>query len=219
MHRGLTIHAEHIPGVYNTVADAESRQRFESSDSTAQQTAPLLFQLQTRPRSGGSGCSGSVLVSSETLRFSSICSDREMSSEVGAGTGERISIDSTNVAQPDMVSNSSDQAHRPSNLVARFQEDHHKSSGRDTSTDRAKQPVPGPLQSFRMSIQEQGISDESFRIISAAWRKGTEKHTHQHGESGYFGVIEQILIPFHHLSDLFLDLLTGSFMKANSTLP
>ena len=73
-----------------------------------------------------------------------------------------------------MVSNSSDQAHRPSTLVARFQ-DHHESSGRDTPTDRAKQPVPGRLQSFGTSIQEQGISDESFRIISAAWRKGTEK--------------------------------------------
>ena len=33
--------------------------------------------------------------------------------------------------------------------------------------------------------------------------KAQKKHTHQHGESGYFGVIEQIPIPFHHLSDLF----------------
>ena len=32
MIRGITIHPEHIPGVYNTVADAESRQRFEPSD-------------------------------------------------------------------------------------------------------------------------------------------------------------------------------------------
>ena len=32
MTRGITLHAEHIPGVYNTVADAESRQRFEQSD-------------------------------------------------------------------------------------------------------------------------------------------------------------------------------------------
>ena len=61
------------------------------------------------------------------------------------------------------------------NLVARFQEDHHESSGRDTPTDRAKQLIPGRLQSFRTSIQEQGISGESFRITSAAWRKGTEK--------------------------------------------
>ena len=119
-----------------------------------------------RPRSGGSGCSGSMLVRSETLCFPSVCSDREMPSEVAAGTGERISIDSTSVAQPDMVSNSSDQAHRPSDLVARYQEDHHESSGRDTPTDRARQPVPGRLQSFRTSIQEQGISDESFRIIT-----------------------------------------------------
>ena len=29
---GITTHAEHIQGVYNTVADAESRQRFEPSD-------------------------------------------------------------------------------------------------------------------------------------------------------------------------------------------
>ena len=87
--------------------------------STAQQTAPSLFQLQTRPRSGGSGCSGSVLFSSETLCFPSICSDRERSSEVGAGTGEKINIDSTSVAQPNMVSNSSDQAHQPCCQISR----------------------------------------------------------------------------------------------------
>ena len=30
--RGITIYAEHIPGVYNTVADAELRRSFEPSD-------------------------------------------------------------------------------------------------------------------------------------------------------------------------------------------
>ena len=189
---------EDTQGGFRSTSESMGSLRCGPFCSTAQQTAPSLFQLQTRPRSGGSGCSGSMLVRSETLCFPSVCSDREMPSEVGAGTGERIS---TSVAQPDMVSNSSDQAHRPSDLVAGYQEDHHESSGRDTPTDRARQPVPGRLQSFRTSIQEQGISDESFRIISAG--KAQKKHTHQHGESGYFGVIEQIPIPFHHLSDLF----------------
>ena len=32
MTRGITIHAEHILGVYNTMADAELRQRFKLSD-------------------------------------------------------------------------------------------------------------------------------------------------------------------------------------------
>ena len=143
--------------------------------SEAQQTTASLFQLQTRPGSGGSGCPGSVLVGSESLCFSPICSDREMPSEVGAGKGERTGVDSTSVAQPNMVSNSSDQAHRPADLVARLEKDYHKSSWGDTPIDREKQLAPGRLQSFRSSIQEQGISDESFRIISAAWRKGTEK--------------------------------------------
>ena len=94
--------------------------------SEAQQTTASLFQLQTRPGSGGSGCSGSVLVGSESLCFPPICSDREMPSEVGAGTGERTGVDSTSVAQPNMVSNSSDQAHRPADLIARLKKDHHK---------------------------------------------------------------------------------------------
>ena len=75
-----------------------------------------------------------------------------------------------------MVSNSFDQAHRPADLVARLERDHHKSSWGGTPIDREKQLSPGRLQSFRSSIQEQGISDESFRIILAAWRKGTEKN-------------------------------------------
>ena len=158
---------EATQGGFRSTSESMGSLRCVPFPSAAQQTAPSSFQLQTRPRSGGSGCSGSVLVRSETLCFPSVCSDREMPSEVGAGTGERISIDSTSVAQPDMVSNSSDKAHRPSDLVARFQEDHHESSGRDTPTDRAKQPVPGRLQSFRTSIQEQGISDESLNHFSS----------------------------------------------------
>ena len=87
--------------------------------------------------------------------------------------------------------------HRPADLVARLQQDHHKSSWGDTPIYREKQLASGHLQSFRSSIQEQGISDESFRIISAAWRERHVKFLFiSMGESGYFGVGRTNTIPF-----------------------
>ena len=162
---GISIHAEHSTTLWQMQswgrvrsewleATRESPQSTSKSMeslrsgplcSTGQQTAPSLFQIQIWPRNRGSGCPGSVLVRSATLCFLSVYSDTGMPLEVGAGTSERISIDSTSVAKPDMVSNSSDKAHQPSNLAAKFQ-DHHKSSGRDTPIDRAKHPAPGWLQ-------------------------------------------------------------------------
>ena len=42
LEREISIHAEHIPGIYNTVADAESRMQLEPSDWRLK---PLIFAV------------------------------------------------------------------------------------------------------------------------------------------------------------------------------
>ena len=177
--RKITIHAEHIPGVCNTVADAESRGSIEPSDrkldekvflqtarrlgsfrrdsfcSSTQPTTPSIFQLPTRPRSRSCGRTIPVLGEHETLRFPSVHSDWEMPSEDRAGSGEGTSTDSTGVAESDMVSKPPGQADRSSDPLAKYQEDRHQPNGGDAPTGGTKQCTSSRLQGFRTTIQDQ----------------------------------------------------------------
>ena len=79
------------------------------------------------------------------------------------------------MAESDVVSKPPGQADQSSDPVAKYQEDRHQPNGGDALTGGTKQSISSRLQGFRTSIQDHGISDESFKIISAAWRKSTEK--------------------------------------------
>ena len=132
-----------------------------------------------------------------------ICSDREMPSEVGAGGGERISVDSTSVAQPNMVSNSLTKLIDLPILLPDL-----------------KKIITNPARKAHPLIERNCLHLAACRVSGQVYRnkeflmslsesfqqhggKARKNHIHQHGASGYFGVVEQSPIPFHHLSGVF----------------
>ena len=155
--RGISIHAEHIPGVSNTVADAESRKAIEPSNWMLNKSVfnklqmvwgpfnvdlfaarhnrqlPRYFSFKPcRPRSRGGGCSSSRLVEAETLCLSSIHSDREVPSEDRPGSSEGNGTLSISMAQSNLVPR---QVSRSALDTTKLQGDHHEPPGRNTSDD------------------------------------------------------------------------------------
>ena len=171
--------------------------------SEAQQATASLFQLQTRPGSGGSGCPGAVLVRSESLCFPPFAligrclrkleqeQVKELVLIVPVWHNQTwfptllTKLIDLPILLPDLkkiITNPAGEAHP---LIER------------NSLHLAACRVSGQAyrnKEFRMSLSE------SFQQHGGKARKNL---IHQHGESGYFGVVEQTPIPFHHLSGLF----------------
>ena len=179
---GCRVEAEHRTkrleagqgSVYQTTRGLGSLRHRSVCGQTQQTTSPLL-QLQAGPRIGGCGCSSSALVGAKTVCLPSFHTNREMPPENCTGSSERNGTDSTGVAEPDMVSKPASQTCRLSNPIAKLQGADHKPNGGHTSISRTEQSTSSRLQSFRANVQVNDISDESFKVLSAAWRRGTEK--------------------------------------------
>ena len=114
--------------------------------SMVQQTAFSLFQLLIMTHKHRWWMPGSPLVRPETLCFPSVCSVGKMPLKIGAGTGEGI------YADVPLCHNQTWFSTRLTTMFLSVFKDHNKSNGRDIPIDRAKQPVPQHLQSFRTSI-------------------------------------------------------------------
>ena len=134
-----------------------------------------ILQLQAGSRGFGHGCSSSELGGAQPLCLSSILSDRENPPEDEAGTSEGTGLDCSSLAVPGVV---------PSVALP--------ASGLPTPTSPLSLPTIEPtgsaspagtggnspvsrLESVRHSEQFRDLSDETFHLISAAWRRGTEK--------------------------------------------
>ena len=112
---------------------------------------------------------------SQTICLPSLPSDREMSQEIRAGSGERNDSNSAILTQSVLVSDPVGQISRCSLDTAKLQPDNNQPEGRDISNGSSEQLKVSRLQSFRNTIQGHEISDDSFKLISAAWRSSTEK--------------------------------------------
>ena len=143
--------------------------------STSQCTAPTILQLQTGSGSRSSRCSIPSVDEPQSICFPSLCPDREMSQKAGSGSSGGVGAGSAFLVQPTLVSKSTSQTDRYSLDPTTFQPHYNESNGRDTPTGYSGKFTANRLQSFRSSVQGDGISDDSFKIICAAWRKGTEK--------------------------------------------
>ena len=134
-----------------------------------------ILQLHAGSRGFGHGCSSSELGGAQPLCLSSILSDRENPPEDEAGTSEGTGLDCSSLAVPGVV---------PSVALP--------ASGLPTPTSPLSLPTIEPtgsaspagtggnspvsrLESVRHSEQFRDLSDETFQLISAAWRRGTEK--------------------------------------------
>ena len=98
-----------------------------------------------------------------------------MSQETRAGSGEGNDPNSSILAQSVLVPDFIGQTDRHSLDSTELQSDNNQPKRRDTSNDSSEQPNVSRLQSFRNNIQGHGISDDSFKLITAAWRSSTEK--------------------------------------------
>ena len=225
--RRITIHAEHIPGVYNTVADAESRRSFEPSDwklhkgvfdqlqkvwgphnvdlfaARHNRQLPRYFSFKPDPEAEAVDALAQCWSDLRAYAFPPFaligrCLRKLEQEEVKElvlivpvwhnqtwfPTLLTKLIDLP-ILLPDLkkiITNPAGEAHP---LIEK------------SSLHLAACRVSGQVyrnKEFLMSLSE------SFQQHGGKARKNL---IHQHGESGYFGVVEQTPIPFHHLSGRF----------------
>ena len=136
-----------------------------------------------------------------TIYLPFFCSDREMSQEARSGSGEGIDTNSAILAQSVLVSNPVGKSDRHLLDPATFQPDNYQPKKRDTPNDSSEQLSVSRLQSFRNNIQGHVISDDSFKVITAAWRRGTEKSYSSAWGKWMLWCNQTEIDPYKHLSD------------------
>jgi len=114
------------------------------------------------------------MVRPETVCLSTVHTDRQVPDEADTGWGEKDGNDSSILAKQDMVPKPAESADLPL-LLPDQKRDPHESPSVIPPSGGAGQLVPNHLQSVRSNMQDREISEESFKITSAAWRRGTEK--------------------------------------------
>ena len=142
--------------------------------SKAQHPARKIFQFQTRSTGRSYGCIGSEVGSTDSLCLSSFHSGWQGLAEDEAGVRTAGSGDCTTLAIATVVSSAVGHADGLPNSSAPDSYIHNQSERRTTSLDEAGPSSVGRLESLWQRIGND-ISKESFELMSAAWRKGTEK--------------------------------------------
>ena len=198
MERKIYVSAEHLPGKLNTIADRESRVRPDSSEwklnpsvfhatnvqigsmsnrlvcFKAHNTAPGIFQLETRPQLGRDQCSGSELVRSKMLCLPSFCLDREVSGQSEQGKSTRAGVDCTSLANTTLVSINNINADSAANTPSKRTNAPAESQERDAPSHPSGLTKSGRMGCVRSSLQSQGVSDGASKLILASWRQNTE---------------------------------------------
>ena len=225
--RRITIHAEHIPGVYNTVADAESRRSFEPSDwklhkgvfdqlqkvwsphnvdlfaARHNRQLPRYFSFKPDPEAEAVDALAQCWSDLRAYAFPPFAligrclwkleqeKVKELVLIVPVWHNQTwfptllTKLIDLPILLPDLkkiITNPAGEAHP---LIEK------------SSLHLAACRVSGQVyrnKEFLMSLSE------SFQQHGG---KAQKNLIHQHGESGYFGVVEQTPIPFHHLSGRF----------------
>ena len=136
---------------------------------------PVIKILQFPSRSGGRSirCSSPELEGREAICLSPIHLDWEIPAEVETGQSQGSSPDSPSMAVPSLVPTTDGLPDRLSTDPPVRQTTTDKPNGSSTPNDNSGLPTPCRISCVRAQYGE--ISDEAFKIISSAWRKGTER--------------------------------------------
>lgn len=168
--------------------------------SSPQQTATTLLRFPTISRGRSSGRSGPNMVEPETVCLSTVHTDRQVPEEADTRLGERDDNVSSILAKSDMVPKPAESANRSCSFATRPK--------RDLTNPQEFHPLVEQGSLSLVACRVSGLTcrmEEFQRSLLRSYQQpgdvGQRKHTHQHGRSGYFGVISRNPIPFHPLSD------------------
>ena len=136
---------------------------------------PVIKILQFPSGSGGRSirCSSPELEGREAICFSPIHLDWEIPAEVEAGQSQGSNPHSPSVATPSLVPTIDRLSDRPPTDPPVRQTTADESNGSSSPDDNSGLPASSRISCVRAQYGE--ISEEAFKIISSAWRKGTEK--------------------------------------------
>ena len=134
-----------------------------------------ILQLHAGSRGLGHGCSSSELGGAQPLCLSSILSDWENPPEDEAGTNEGTGLDCSSLAVPGVVPSVTLPASGCPTPTSPLSLPTVEPTGSASPTGAGGNSPVSRLESVRHSEQFRDLSDETFQLISAAWRRGTEK--------------------------------------------
>lgn len=140
-----------------------------------QPSAAEVLQLRTGSRSRGSGCPGSVMEGHSNLCISSIQPSWEMPEENQTGENPIGSANSPCLARPVLVSDNVGEHSGSSDITPTLPSNLGESGRRSTSSSEEQQSEISRLEGVRRSMQNEGISEEAFKIMCSSWRVSTEK--------------------------------------------
>ena len=143
--------------------------RFKADD-----TAPRIFQLETRSQLGSDKCSGSELGRNKMLCLPSFRSDREVSGQSEQGKSTRTGVDCTSLANTTLVSTNDINVDSAANTPPKWTNATAESQERDTPAHPSGLTKSGRMGCVRSSLQSQGVSDGASKLILASWRPNTE---------------------------------------------
>ena len=172
MDHDITLHAEHLPGKLNVIADFESRHVSDGSDwqldveifSHLQQIhGPFSVDLFASFRNAQLKVfySWKADPQPQTILLPSICTHREMSAEDQERQRSVCNHDRTNLASSNLVPSPSQLIDPPSTNHTESSKSSNNSSGGESSTSTAGSSAPGCMANIRKSLSEKGVSQQS----------------------------------------------------------
>ena len=136
-------------------------------------TTAYVLQLASGSKSDSSRCAFYAMEGTESLHVPPIRSNPSLS-EQAMGGGSISSIDSTSVAQPNMVSPGSQKSGQLTSPSSSTSKHCHQSGGPATSVSRAGSTSSSRLACVRRSYRAEGLSEGVINIIRRSWRNSTE---------------------------------------------
>ena len=193
LNHNVLLRAQYLPGIQNVQTDRESRVFLDSSDwklnttifdHLYQKWGPLnlepicippniptgpVCELETRPPGNTHRCFHSELGDIPGIRISPICADRSVPSTGSEPEGRPSSAGDTSLASPNLVST----------LTGTLCGLPPSTANANQSVDTTGQkPPPSPataswVASLNRGYQTHGFSDQTRKILLAAWRQNT----------------------------------------------
>ena len=218
--RGITLTAEHLPGILNKEADFESRnvkglQRVETKQADISttlsdireprdrsfcfkgvETTKEILCLENRPLQFRERCVSGKLVPGLELCFPPVQSNRESSSKGSKGT-VNPDLHYTSMANSVLVPKTHGDCYSNSNSSSLLRKSLKQSQTRNSSIIRKPLLKTPGMESFREKLSSEGISERASNLISSAEEMEQTLITNRPGESSIVGVVRDRLIPLH----------------------
>ena len=202
MKHQITIHAKHLPGKLNVLADYESQHLSDCSDwklnpetlecpvwpffnrpvcLTLEHASEPIFQLEARSAGIGGGCSGSLVESGALMEsgapicISPLRPNWSLPAESTQRADKITTADSSYLASPNLVPSPAVNAEHQSSDPSVVSGLTPESTAGAAPTDPERPSYSSRVAHIRNMLSNQGISQESADIICKSWRKGTAK--------------------------------------------